>query len=77
MDVLERVKQVIVKQLKVNPDEVTLEASFDDLGADSLARVEMVMAFEEEFSIDIPDEVAEKIGTVKDAVGYIQSHVAA
>ncbi|HEX2998741.1 MAG TPA: acyl carrier protein [Armatimonadota bacterium] len=69
--VLERVKKVVVDQLKVSEDEVTPAASFDDLGADSLAKVEMVMAFEEEFSIEIPDEDAEKINTVSDAVNYI------
>lgn len=69
--VLERVKKVVVDQLKVSEDEVTAAASFDDLGADSLAKVEMVMAFEEEFSIEIPDEDAEKINTVSDAVNYI------
>ena len=68
----ERVRDLIVEQLGVNTDQVTTEASFvDDLGADSLDTVELVMAFEEEFGIDIPDEDAEKITTVKDAVGYI------
>lgn len=68
-----KVKKIIVDQLDVTEDEVTSQASFvDDLGADSLDTVEMVMAFEEEFSIEIPDEDAEKIRTVQDAVDYIQ-----
>ena len=72
MDIEAKVKEIIVEQLGVDAAEVTPEASFiDDLGADSLDTVELVMAFEEEFGIDIPDEVAEKIGTVKDAVAHI------
>ena len=68
-----RVKKIIMDQLDVTEEEVTNQASFvDDLGADSLDTVEMVMAFEEEFSIEIPDEDAEKIKTVQDAVDYIQ-----
>ena len=71
----ERVKQIIVEQLGVDEGEVTPTASFvDDLGADSLDTVELVMAFEESFGIEIPDEDAEKIATVKDAVDYIQKH---
>ena len=71
----ERVKQIIVEQLGVDEAEVTPNASFvDDLGADSLDTVELVMAFEEAFEIEIPDEDAEKIRTVKDAVDYIQAH---
>jgi len=71
----ERVKQIIVEQLGVDEGEVTPTASFvDDLGADSLYTVELVMAFEEAFGIEIPDEDAEKIATVKDAVDYIQKH---
>jgi len=74
---LERVKKVVVEQLSVDENEVTPEASFTaDLGADSLDTVELVMAFEEEFGIEIPDEEAEKISTVKDAVDYIESHSA-
>ena len=73
----ERVKQIIVEQLGVEEGEVTPTASFvDDLGADSLDTVELVMAFEESFSIEIPDEDAEKIATVKDAVGYIEKQTA-
>jgi len=71
----ERVKQIIVEQLGVDEGEVTPTASFvDDLGADSLDTVELVMAFEENFGIEIPDEDAEKIATVKDAVDYIDKH---
>ena len=71
----ERVKQIIVEQLGVDEAEVTPTASFvDDLGADSLDTVELVMAFEEAFGIEIPDEDAEKIATVQDAVNYIDKH---
>jgi acyl carrier protein len=74
----ERVKQIIVEQLGVDEAEVTPTASFvDDLGADSLDTVELVMAFEEAFGIEIPDEDAEKIATVKDAVAYIDKHAQA
>ena len=74
----ERVKQIIVEQLGVDEAEVTPTASFvDDLGADSLDTVELVMAFEEAFGIEIPDEDAEKIATVKDAVTYIDKHAQA
>ena len=71
----ERVQKIIAEQLSVSEDQVTSGASFvDDLGADSLDTVELVMALEEEFEIDIPDEEAEKIVNVKDAVDYIKSH---
>jgi acyl carrier protein len=71
----EKVKQIIVEQLGVDEAEVTPTAHFvDDLGADSLDIVELVMAFEEAFEIEIPDEDAEKITTVKDAIDYIQGH---
>ena len=71
----EKVKQIIVAQLGVDESEVTATASFvDDLGADSLDTVELVMAFEEAFDIEIPDEDAEKIRTVKDATDYIGQH---
>jgi len=74
----ERVKQIIVEQLGVDEAEVTPNASFvDDLGADSLDTVELVMAFEEAFDIEIPDEDAEKIRTVKGAVDYIEQHAKA
>lgn len=73
--VSERVKKIIVSQLGVEADEVTPEASFvDDLGADSLDTVELVMALEEEFGIEIPDEDAEKITRVKEAIDYIEKH---
>ncbi|MEC8944315.1 MAG: acyl carrier protein [Acidobacteriota bacterium] len=75
MDTLEQVKLIIVEQLGVDAAEVTAEASFvDDLGADSLDTVELVMAFEEEFDLEIADEDAEKITKVKDAVTYIDGH---
>ncbi|MBP1724214.1 MAG: acyl carrier protein [Deltaproteobacteria bacterium] len=71
-----RVIEIIVEQLKVSPEEVTLEASFiDDLGADSLDLVELIMAMEEEFGLEISDEDAEKIQTVQDAVNYITEHM--
>jgi acyl carrier protein len=71
----EKVNQIVIEQLGVEPSDVTPEASFvDDLGADSLDRVELVMAFEESFGLEIPDEDAEKIVTVQDAVEYIQRH---
>jgi acyl carrier protein len=71
----DKVKEIIVDQLGVDADEVTIEASFiDDLGADSLDTVELVMALEEEFNMEIPDEDAEKIKTVGDAIEYIKSH---
>ena len=74
----ERVKQIIVEQLGVDEAEVTPSASFvDDLGADSLDTVELVMAFEEAFDVEIPDEDAEKIRTVLDAVSYIETHAKA
>ncbi len=73
--VQDRVKQIIVEQLGVDEAEVTPSASFvDDLGADSLDTVELVMAFEEAFDLEIPDEDAEKIRTVQDAVSYIEQH---
>ena len=75
-DVAERVKKIIVDQLGVEADKVVEGASFiDDLGADSLDTVELVMAFEEEFNIEIPDDAAEKIQTVGDAVSFISENV--
>jgi acyl carrier protein len=69
----EKVKDIIVEQLGVNPEQVTPNASFiEDLGADSLDIVELVMAFEEEFSVEVPDEDAEKLQTVGDVVKYIE-----
>jgi acyl carrier protein len=74
-DVAERVKKIVVEHLGVDESKVTDNASFiDDLGADSLDTVELVMAFEEEFGCEIPDDAAEKIVTVKDAVTFIESH---
>ncbi|HYX26792.1 MAG: acyl carrier protein [Acidobacteria bacterium] len=75
MAVADKVKSIIVEQLGVDEEEVTLDASFtEDLGADSLDIVELVMAFEEEFGIEIPDEEAEKISNVREAVDYIQNN---
>jgi acyl carrier protein len=74
-DVVEKVKQIISEQLGVDEGEVTPSASFvDDLGADSLDQVELVMALEEAFGVEIPDEDAEKIRTVQDAIDYIDKH---
>ena len=76
MSTFDRVKKVVVDQLNVEPDEVTEQATFvEDLRADSLDMVELSMAFEEEFQIDIPDEDAEKLRTVGDAVGYLNQKV--
>ena len=75
METFDKVKEIIVERLSVDEKDVTEDASFiDDLGADSLDTVELVMALEEEFNIEIPDEDAEKIATVGDAVKYIESH---
>lgn len=74
-DVAERVKSIVVEHLGVDADKVTDNASFiDDLGADSLDTVELVMAFEEEFNCEIPDDAAEKIATVKDAIDFIEEN---
>ena len=76
-DIGDRVKKIVVEHLGVDESKVTEEASFvDDLGADSLDTVELVMAFEEEFGVEIPDDAAEKIGTVKDAITFIQERAA-
>ena len=76
-EVSERVKKIVVEHLGVETDKVTEDASFiDDLGADSLDTVELVMAFEEEFGVEIPDDAAEKILTVKDAINYIDTNAA-
>jgi acyl carrier protein len=78
MSVEERVKSIIVEQLGVDADEVTTDASFvEDLGADSLDQVELIMAFEEEFGVEISDDEAEKIRRVKDAVEYIEKRAKA
>ncbi|NIR15915.1 MAG: acyl carrier protein [Desulfobacterales bacterium] len=72
-DIEEKVKEIICEQLNVSAEDVVPEASFvDDLGADSLDQVELIMAMEEEFDVSIPDEDAEKIATVKDALDYIK-----
>ena len=74
-DTLERVRKIVIDHLDADPDKVTEKASFiDDLGADSLDNVELVMAFEEEFGVEIPDDAAEKITTVRDAITYIDEH---
>ncbi|ASQ49252.1 MAG: acyl carrier protein [Leptotrichia sp.] len=71
---LDKIKSIVAEQLGVDEDQVTEDASFvDDLGADSLDTVELIMAFEEEFDIEIPDEDAQKIKTVKDVMEYIES----
>ena len=76
-DVETRVKKIVVDHLGIDEDKVTESASFvDDLGADSLDTVELVMAFEEEFGCEIPDEAAEKIMTVKNAIEYVSEHMA-
>ena len=76
-DTADRVKKIVVEHLGVEPEKVTEEASFiDDLGADSLDIVELVMAFEEEFGVEIPDDAAEKISTVSDAIKYINDNKA-
>ncbi len=74
----ERVKSIIAEQLGVEEEKVTEDASFtEDLGADSLDQVELILALEEEFSVEIPDEDAEKIGTVSDAIKYVESKAGA
>lgn len=74
MNTFDKVKAIVVEQLGVDEAEVTIDSTFiDDLGADSLDIVELIMAFEEEFNVEIPDDVAEKIKTVKDTVEYIDS----
>ncbi|HCB92417.1 MAG TPA: acyl carrier protein [Selenomonas sp.] len=75
MSTFEKVRDIVVEQLGVEADEVAIESTFiDDLGADSLDIVELIMAFEEEFNIEIPDEAAEKIKTVQDVVNYIDQN---
>jgi acyl carrier protein len=74
-DIADRVKKIVVEHLGVEPEKVIDSANFiDDLGADSLDTVELVMAFEEEFNVEIPDDAAEKIATVKDAIDFINSN---
>ena len=75
MSTFDKVKEIVVEQLGVDADDVNIDSTFiDDLGADSLDTVELIMAFEEEFNIEIPDEIAEKIKTVKDTVDYIDKN---
>ena len=74
-DIAARVKSIIVEKLGVNEADVTEDATFTDLGADSLDTVELVMEFEKEFNIAIPDDIAEKISTVGDAIKYIEENV--
>ena len=75
-DILERVRKIVIEHLDADPEKVTEKASFiDDLGADSLDQVELVMAFEEEFSVEIPDDAAESIQTFGDAVSYLTKAV--
>ena len=75
-EIFEKIKNIIVEQLQVNEDVVTLDASFiDDLGADSLDLVELIMALEEEFNIEIPDSDAEKVVSVEDVVNYIKENI--
>ncbi|MBF1197863.1 MAG: acyl carrier protein [Fusobacterium periodonticum] len=72
---LDKVREIIVEQLGVEPDQVKPESNFvDDLGADSLDTVELIMSFEEEFGVEIPDTEAEKIKTVQDVINYIEAH---
>ena len=76
MDIFEKVKEIMAEQLDINPEDITEETSFiNDLEADSLDIVELMMALEEEFDLEIPDEEAEKISTVKDAVDYIKNAI--
>ena len=75
MSTFEKVRGIVVEQLGVEADDVKIDSTFiDDLGADSLDIVELIMAFEEEFNVEIPDEIAEKIKTVKDTVDYIDKN---
>ena len=75
MSTFDKVKEIVVEQLVVDADDVDIDSTFiDDLGADSLDIVELIMAFEEEFNVEIPDEIAEKIKTVKDTVDYIDKN---
>lgn len=74
-EIEDKVREIIVEQLSVKPGDISADASFvDDLGADSLDQVELVMKFEEDFDVEIPDEDAEKIQTVRDAISYIEAH---
>lgn len=74
MDVFEKIRSIVAEQLGVEEDEITMETSFEDLNADSLDIVELIMALEEEFDLEIPDEDAEKLTTIGAAVAYIKEH---
>ncbi|MGB9607349.1 MAG: acyl carrier protein [bacterium] len=74
-DIVEKVRNIVAERLNVNPEEVTLETTFEDLGADSLDVMDLIMELEQEFDIEIPDEDAEKIRTIEDTVNYIQSRL--
>ena len=74
-DIAERVRNIVAERLNVNPEEVTLETTFEDLGADSLDVMDLVMELEQEFDIEIPDKDAEKIRTIEDTINYIQSRL--
>ncbi|MGB9876751.1 MAG: acyl carrier protein [bacterium] len=74
-DIAEKVRNIVAERLNVNPEEVTLETTFEDLGADSLDVMDLIMELEQEFDIEIPDEDAEKIRTIEDTVNYIQSRL--
>ncbi|MBC7327447.1 acyl carrier protein [bacterium] len=74
-DIAERVRNIVAERLNVNPEEVTLETTFEDLGADSLDVMDLIMELEQEFDIEIPDEDAEKIRTIEDVINYIQTRI--
>lgn len=74
-DIAERVKNIVAERLNVNPEEITLETTFEDLGADSLDVMDLIMELEQEFDIEIPDEDTEKIRTIEDTINYIQSRI--
>lgn len=74
-DIAERVRNIVAERLNVNPEEITLETTFEDLGADSLDVMDLIMELEQEFDIEIPDEDAENIRTLEDTINYIQSRI--
>lgn len=74
-DIAERVRNIVAERLNVNPEEITLETTFEDLGADSLDVMDLIMELEQEFDIEIPDEDAENIRTIEDTINYIQSRI--
>ncbi len=75
MDIAERVRSIIAERLNVNPEEITLETTFEDLGADSLDVMDLIMELEQEFDLEIPDEDAENIRTIEDTINYIRSRI--